>query len=295
MAESKNFFGRALSFAENLFTPASYSQMQPTKVATKSKKTDSLNAFGGAGTYLVNGFLEDEFNSKLKGSEGVRKYDEMRRTDAQINAVLSAMELPIRSTRWYIEPSQNADGETGDAEWQVADFVEKALFQDMEQTWDDTLREILTMLPFGFSILEKVYKVNGDKITIKKLGYRKQSSIQKWETQDGAAGVTQYLITPLIDDDAQAQVVSIPADKLLIFSYRREGDNYAGISVLRSAYKHWYIKDKLYKFDAVRHERQSVGIPVITLPEGATQEDKDEALRIVSNIRSTEQTGVVLP
>lgn len=148
MAESKNFFGRALSFAENLFTPASYSQMQPTKVATKSKKTDSLNAFGGAGTYLVNGFLEDEFNSKLKGSEGVRKYDEMRRTDAQINAVLSAMELPIRSTRWYIEPSQNADGETGDAEWEVADFVEKALFQDMEQTWDDTLREILTMLPF---------------------------------------------------------------------------------------------------------------------------------------------------
>jgi len=93
----------------------------------------------------------------------------------------------------------------------------------------------------------------------------------------------------------QAKTVSIPAEKLLIFSYRREGDNYAGISVLRSAYKHWYIKDKLYKFDAVRHERQSVGIPVITLPDGASDTDRTEALTIVTNIRSTEQTGIVLP
>jgi len=72
----------------------------------------------------------------------------MRRTDAQVNAVLMAMELPIRSSRWYIEPAQNADGETDDAAWEVSDFVEKALFDGMESTWDDTLREILTMLPF---------------------------------------------------------------------------------------------------------------------------------------------------
>ena len=88
---------------------------------------------------------------------------------------------------------------------------------------------------------------------------------------------------------------SIPAAKLLMFSFRREGDNYEGVSVLRSAYKHWYLKDSMYKFDAVRHERQSVGIPVIYMPEGATPEDKTEALAIVSNIRSTEQTGIVMP
>ncbi len=131
----------------------------------------------------------------------MKKFDEMRRTDAQINAVLMAMELPIRSTRWYIEPAQNSDGETGDSEWEVADFVEKAIFDGMETTWDDTLREMLTMLPFGFSVFEKVYKIKEDKITIKKLGYRKQSSIHKWETEDGGAGVTQYLVTPLADDD----------------------------------------------------------------------------------------------
>lgn len=45
----------------------------------------------------------------------------------------------------------------------------------------------------------------------------------------------------------------------------------------------------------MRHERQSVGIPVIRLPDGAGDDDKSEALRIVTNIRSTEQTGIVLP
>lgn len=91
------------------------------------------------------------------------------------------------------------------------------------------------------------------------------------------------------------QEVSIPAEKLLVFSYRREGDNYEGTSVLRSAYKSYFIKDALYKFDAVRHERQSVGIPIIYLPDGASDDDKAEALQIVTNIRSTEQTGIVMP
>lgn len=90
-------------------------------------------------------------------------------------------------------------------------------------------------------------------------------------------------------------LVSIPASKILLFSFRREGENYEGVSVLRSAYKHWYFKETMYKFDAVRHERQSVGIPVIYLPSTATDEDKEEAKRIVANIRASEQTGVVMP
>lgn len=90
-------------------------------------------------------------------------------------------------------------------------------------------------------------------------------------------------------------VVSIPASKLLVFTFRREGDNYEGTSVLRSAYKHWYFKDSMYKFDSVRHERQSVGIPVIYLPDNATDADKIEAKSIVQNIRANEQTGIVMP
>lgn len=274
------------------------SQISPTLTKPKKNKDkgEMLNIYGATGTSLVEGFLEEEYNSKLAGQEGIKTFDRMRKSDAQVFATLLAMELPIRSTKWSVQPAVNEDGETGDKEHEVADFVQKAIFDKMEVAFDDFLREALTMLPFGFSIFEKVWTSDGNNVWLKKLATRKQTSLYRWQQEDGTPGIQQILPQPAVDGvSAGSNTTSIPAEKLLIFSFRREGDNYAGTSVLRSAYKSFYIKDSLYKFDSVRHERQSVGIPVIYLPENATPDDKAEALQIVTNIRSTEQSGIVMP
>jgi hypothetical protein len=68
-----------------------------------------------------------------------------------------------------------------------------------------------------------------------------------------------------------------------------------GTSILRAAYKHWYIKDKLYKLEAVKHERQSVGVPYIKVPNAAKKEDKLEAKAILANMRANENAFLVLP
>jgi predicted transcriptional regulator YdeE len=76
---------------------------------------------------------------------------------------------------------------------------------------------------------------------------------------DGQPGITQQLDAPLTTGPNKGQSnVSIPAQKLVIFTHRREGDNYEGRSSLRSAYKHWFFKDTLYRLDGIRHERQGV-------------------------------------
>lgn len=272
-------------------------QISPTRVKkTGTDKGEMLNTYGASWTPLVEWYIGEEYNPKLEGHAGLVMYDKMRKSDAQVFATLLAMELPIRATKWSIAPATNEEGETGDFEHEVADFVTKALFEKMETCFDDVLREILTMLPFGFSVFEKVWTSDGEKIWLKKLWSRKQTSIHKWQLQDWTAGVQQVLPQTAVEWEAEwMNIANIPASKLLIFSFRREGENYEGVSVLRSAYKHWYFKDSMYKFDAVRHERQSVWIPVIYLPETATPEDKAEAQVIVSNIRSTEQTGIVMP
>jgi len=136
-----------------------------------------------------------------------------------------------------------------------------------------------------------VYAVKGDKIIIRKLAQRMQHSIYAWETEDGQPGITQKFLHDTKGNDT----VSIPEEYLITFSFRKEGDNYEGKSLLRAAYKHWYIKDSLYKIDAVKHERLGIGIPVITLPKGSTPKDKEEAETILENLRGTEQTYVVLP
>jgi len=273
------------------------SQISETKTKKHSSdKKDLLNTFGASGTSLVEGYILEEYNPKLAWSAGLLVYEKMRKSDAQVFATLLAMELPIRSTKWDIMPASDENGETGDREHEIADFVRKALFEKMETPFDDLLREVLTMLPFGFSLFEKVWTADSKYIWLKKLASRKQNSIHKWQQLDRTAGVQQILPQTVIEwVNAWLNLVSIPASKLLLFSFRREGENYEGVSVLRSAYKHWYFKETMYKFDAVRHERQSVGIPVIYLPSSATPEDKEQAKIIVANIRATEQTGVVMP
>ena len=283
-------------------TKGSSPQIKETRVISKKLSVDELlNSRGASGTYIVNGFLESDYNSKLAGEAGLEVYDEMRKADSQVRASLMVCMLPLLSTEWYFDAAKDEEtDEVGEVEQEVADFCSKAMFEKMDISWTSHLTEVLTLLPFGFSIFEKTYTADDDDdhIWIKSLGYRRQKTIVKWEMEDGAAGITQQLPSQIVELDhpnVGETKVSIPSSKLLLFSYQREGENYQGVSVLRSAYKHWYIKDALYKFDAIRHERQGVGIPVIELPMKSTTKDREEAKAILRNIRANEQGGVVLP
>ena len=290
---------KTFGFAEP--KPEQLGQMAPTEVAPKAvSDSEFAEEYGTSGTPLVSGYLMKEKNRKLRGRGAAKIFDEMRTTDATVNASLLVGELPIRATKWYIEAAKNEDGKSETQDSDIAEFVSNALFKHLTNSWDDFMREVLTMMPFGFSVFEKVFTfmktAQGNKIVLKKLAFRKQSTIHKREQEDKTPGVVQWLDTAAVSGLSKGKTqISIPAEKLVIFTHRREGDDYEGSSVLRSAYKHWLIKDNLYRFDGVRHERQGIGIPVIKLPKGATEGDKKDALDIVANIRGSEQTGIVLP
>ena len=74
-----------------------------------------------------------------------------------------------------------------------------------------------------------------------------------------------------------------------------EGDDVTGIPILRYAYKHWQIKNTLYTIAGISAERFGVGIPVMTLPEGSSEQDFTAAQSLVQNVRSNEESGIVLP
>lgn len=116
-----------------------------------------IAAKGMAGTNILDGILEEEYNPELSGLRGMITFDKMRRSDAQISAVLLAMELPIRNAYWSIEPAKDENDEVTEEAEEVAQFVNEAIFERMQDGWDNKLHEIITMLPFGFSLFEKVY------------------------------------------------------------------------------------------------------------------------------------------
>lgn len=246
-------------------------------------------------TAILSWIIREDYNATLSWLQWIAMFEKMRKSDAQVFATLLACELPIRSTKRFIDAARDENNEVTPEAEEVARFVSDALFQKMTITRDSLLLEILTMLPFGFSVFEKIRKAEGDKIILEKIASRKQSTIRRRQTSLWYAWIEQRL---QFSDDVEYEknwFVDIPAEKLLIFTFRQEGDNYEGVSILRSSYKHRRFKEELYKFDAVKHERQSVWIPIIRPWSQATDEDIALCEEIVENIRANESWWIVMP
>lgn len=240
---------------------------------------------GESGTNIFHGVIQgEEYNTALTGSRATRVFDEMRRSDATVNAGLSAIKLPISQAQYRVDPASDDDSDRD-----VAEFVDTCLFENID--WQKFVDEALTYLDFGFAVFEMVFEsrvVNGqNRIALSKLGFRKQTTIEAWEQEGGAPGIRQFTAT--------GKKYNIPLEKLVVFTHKQEGDNYQGISILRTAYKHWLIKDKLYRIDAIGHERQALGVLEITVPKGATTADKRAMRTAARNVRANEESYIEHP
>ena len=77
---------------------------EESKISSDQLNKDVLTeSFGASGTKIFNGIIQEDYNSKLQGQQGMAIYDTMRRSDATVSASSLAIQLPIRSTRRYME------------------------------------------------------------------------------------------------------------------------------------------------------------------------------------------------
>jgi len=254
---------------------------EPQKIKGASKEE-----IGDTGIEITHGVITEDYNTTLQGTEGIEKYDEMRKSDATVKASILVTSLPIRRANWFIQPASEDDQDK-----EVADFINAALFEYMTITWADLLRQALLMMPYGVMVFEKVFdtkEVNGKmRIVWRKLAPRMPKSIHNWQTEDGNNGIQQMT--------SGGELVSIPMDKLCVFVNEKEGDNWWGNSILRASYKHWYYKNNFYKIEAIGFERQAIGVPKAKMPEGYTPKDEAQAEKILKNLRAHEQAYIIEP
>lgn len=257
-------------------------ESQKIAATAEVKRKAQYGELGESGTLIFSGIITgEEYSTDLIGRNASKVYDQMRRSDATVRASLQAMYLPIMQAQWVFEP---ASKDAIDVE--IADFCNKVFFEIID--WHSFLSEALTMLPFGFSLFEMVFgmqKVDGkDRQVITKLAFRKQKTIYRWTSDKYGDGITQLI--------ANGDTKEIPWQKLVIFTNQREGENYEGISVLRSAYQHWFIKSALYQIDSVAHERHALGVLDITEPAQADDVDRQTLIRAARNLRANEQSYI---
>jgi hypothetical protein len=197
---------------------------------------------------------------------------------------------PLLSSKWWIEPHDNTPRAKEQAE-----FIYDNLFRLENRSWNEFLKEVLTYLEFGFSVFEKIYKIYDKKIYIDDLAFRKQSSIQNWQINQGNGkirGVTQLIQT---DEHEGSNIVEIPINKCIVFTNDKEGDNLTGESMLRPVYRNFKYKNMLYDISAKSIERYGIGVPLVTLPETVGESELLTAEEMAQNITSNQSSFIIKP
>ena len=265
-----------------------------------------LSEVGYSGLHYRQGIITEEFLPELRGRLARKIYKEMSLNDPVVGSIMFSATMLIRQASWTVKAASESQE---DRKW--ADFVNSCR-TDMSMTWADVMSEILSMLAYGWSALELVYKkrsgyVRNSGLTSqyadglygwKKLPIRSQDSLDKWDVDEhgGLRGLVQLTLT--------GQRATIPITKLLLFRTTSHKNNPEGISALRNAYRPWYFKKRIEEIEGIGVERDLAGLPVLTTPEDVDIWDPNDpaavatkavAERIVQSIRRDEQEGVLLP
>lgn len=254
----------------------------------KLSTTAAMRELGYASPSPFTAWTRDERVPELREQMGIRTYYDMKRADATIRAALRYVKTSVLSARWFMEPASEST-----LDQNIAKFVEKNLFEDLVLPWHRVLEDALLMCEYGYSPLEKVFDVDTDgKVILRKLAPRHPLDIKEWQ-YDTEGGPNGIVMNPTEANGWED--IWIPIEKMVVFVLEQEAGDMRGISILRSAYKHYYYKDTLYKIDAIQKERHGIGIPVIKLPMGFSDADKLLAEDLGRNLRTNERAHVVLP
>ena len=258
--------------------------------------TSKLVEIGSAGMEYRRWPGGEEYNRELAGQTGIAVFDQMRRNDASIKRALKVAKIPVLAGKWTVlSPVQHSDNTKNvERDEEIRDFVEWNLFRGMDVEWTQFLSEALTMLEFGYSFFEKLYENRetpwGTKTVLKEMAPRSVRDVLRWWYDDKGRPESVEIKT-----FRTAEPVFIPYEKLITFTIDKEANNVEGISALRSMFKHWFIKEKMYNIDAIQKERHSVGVPIIGLPPGAGEKDREDAAQTGRNLRTNEQAHIVKP
>lgn len=272
------------------------------KLDMRSLGATGLSQFGGhlSGTSAIK---------ELEGKKGLEIFREMAQTEAACVSVTFVIEHLIRQVPWRVTPASTAEFDLD-----AAEFLETAMY-DMEGTWSNFVAEhFKTMLTYGHSIAEVVYKRRaGDspqghlnsqyadgRVGWRDLASRSPRTVYRWIYDDNGR---------LLGLEQQAppryRVTYLPMSKCIHFRTAVEEGSPLGVSIFRGAYRSWYYKTGLEALEAVGAEKDLNGMPVVGIPLEILQaaedgDDKAKAIvdsyyKLATNIRIDKQSGIVMP
>jgi hypothetical protein len=249
--------------------------------------------------YLAWGAGTDPYEEtpELAWPYGVRVFDRMRRTDGQVRGTYWAVTLPMRRPGIFaLDPDQARE----EVVTQVADDLDLPVMgMDRRRpprrrgrfSWAEHLRLTTLDLIYGHMVFEIVCVVADGRVRLRKLAPRFPQTLAAINVaaDGGLVSVSQWAMA------RSNEQVTLPIERLVVYVNDREGATWTGASILRPVYKHWLLKDRGMRTQAMSLERTGMGVPVITAPERATPAQVQELDTMAQNYRAGESAGGALP
>jgi hypothetical protein len=249
-----------------------------------------------------------EKTPELQWPASVAVYSRMDNEDSRVTSLLEALSLPIRSAEFRIDPNGAPD--------EVAEFVSRNL--DVPVVGEDSVKgqplrsrgrftlgehldEVVSpTLQYGHSVFEQVYRPRAlspdGRFWIRKLAPRPQWTIAHWHVaKDGGLDSIEQLAPA-----SSGRIVyglspaELPINRLVVYTRNKRPGQWWGKSILRSAYKHWLLKDKLLRIEAAVAERNGMGVPVGTASKPDDQDEVNHMAALARGFRGGMSAGVGL-
>jgi len=236
-------------------------------------EVDLRTGWGATGLKQYSGLVREEFLPELEGKDGLDVYKEMGDNDPTASTILYLIDKLCRKVSWRSEPASSAGFDQ-----EAADYLDSCR-EDMEDTWTDTVSEFLSMLQYGFSLHSMVFKrrmgylgmaadparnsrYKDGRVGILGLPIRAQDTIYRWDIDERGRILGAFQIAP-----PYYRTVRLDMAKCLLMRTTKHKNNPEGRSILRGAYRPWYMKRGHENIEAVGVERDAAGIPIAYVPE----------------------------
>lgn len=239
----------------------------------------------------------------LQPLEAISVFAQMDNNDSRVASLLEASSLPILETGWRIDPN-GADAE-------VVQFVSRNLnlpvvgFDAVDDpgrsrgrfSWMQHLRLVASpTLQFGCSVFEQVYRRDGDRLVLRKLGPRPQWTIQRFNVAlDGGLDSITQMAPPSTGRLMYGPApLDIPVNRLVVYTRNMRPGMWWGRSILRSSWKHWLLKNELLRIEVEAIRRNGMGLPVGTASSQNDQQEVDHMQRVAARARGGMNSGIGL-
>lgn len=266
----------------NLFggsTPADTERAKPNQA-------QGTPGFQIAGGYIVT----KERNSKLVGRERYRTFSDILQNTSIVAAGTRHFLNIIAQPEWNVEPALDLGDDSSDEAKAVAEFCERAIFNDCGTNWTRLVRRGGQYRYYGYAFEEYKLTRNMDgHLTVDDVYQRPQHTIERWDIAETGDVLGVWQRSPQTGAENY-----IPREKLIYLLDDTLTDSPEGMGLFRQIVEPAERLRELVRLEATGYSRDMRGLPIARAPlaemqkQGMTDEDIAAALAPLSSFASIE-------